>query len=338
MRTQPDDLDVRHLHQALRDHWALHAVSLEYLPVGFGSHHWEARDETGARRFITVDDLRSTRLGTDERTALATLQQAFRAAAALRDEARLEFVVGGVAAKDGRFVQPVADFYAVAVFPFLDGVEGDGEARAQDEDRDAVFRLLGRLHRVRQETISSPPALEDFALPGRDDLWQALDEIDEPWDAGPYGEPARQLLRPEAAAVRRLLRHYEGLAAHGRDTADRWVVTHGEPHSRNLIVDGRGHRFLVDWDTVKLAPAERDLWMVLGEAPDLRPYEEAGGRGATDDRVLDLYRLWWDLSEIASFIRWFRSPHGRSEDTAIAWEALNGYLPVPQRWREVTAA
>ena len=232
VRTQPGDLDVTHLREALRDQWAFHAVSLEYLPVGFGSHHWDATDRAGTRRFITVDDLRSTRLGTDRVGALATLERAFRAAAALRDEAGLEFAVAGIAAADGRFVQLVGDSYGVAVFPFLDGVGDDGAARPDDEDRDPILRLLGRLHCVGRETLSSLPVPEDFALPSRDDLRAALGDLEQPWNRGPYGEP----------------------------------------HARNLLADGHGHRFLVDWDTVKLAPAERDLWMVLGEAPDLRPY------------------------------------------------------------------
>ena len=91
----------------------------------------------------------------------------------------------------------------------------------------------------------------------------------------------------------------------------------------------------MDWDTLRLAPPERDLWMVLDESADLSGYRAAGGRARVDDRTLRLYRLWWDLSEIASFVGWFRDTHARTADTAIAWEALANYLPVRQHWPEI---
>jgi thiamine kinase-like enzyme len=46
-----------------------------------------------------------------------------------------------------------------------------------------------------------------------------------------------------------------------------WVVTHGEPHPANVIRTPGGLK-LIDWDTVQLAPAERDLWMVAGPSGD----------------------------------------------------------------------
>ena len=51
MLTPPTDLDPAALAAALA-HWGLGDARLEYLPVGFGSHHWRAGDA-----FVTVDDL-----------------------------------------------------------------------------------------------------------------------------------------------------------------------------------------------------------------------------------------------------------------------------------------
>ena len=39
-------------------------------------------------------------------------------------------------------------------------------------------------------------------------------------------------------------------------------MTHGEPHAGNVMRTDEG-RLLVDWDTVALAPPERDLWMLV---------------------------------------------------------------------------
>jgi hypothetical protein len=63
-------------------------VELEHAPVGFGSHHWVATAASGARRFVTVDEVGDARF---ERLA-----QALLAARTLHDAAGLGWVVGPV--------------------------------------------------------------------------------------------------------------------------------------------------------------------------------------------------------------------------------------------------
>ncbi len=76
-------------------------------------------------------------------------------------------------------------------------------------------------------------------------------------------------------------------------------------------------RRLVDWSGVALAPRERDLREVLGDAEGEEPwfaYVEAGGppQPLSPDTV-ELFALEWHLSEIAENAVRFCRPH---EDTA----------------------
>jgi spectinomycin phosphotransferase len=85
-------------------------------------------------------------------------------------------------------------------------------------------------------------------------------------------------------------------------------VTHGEPHPGNLIRTDAGLR-LIDWDTVALARPERDLWMLDDGSPGcLGLFEELTGHEVSEPAV-KFYRLAWTLSDIASFVEMFRSPH-----------------------------
>jgi hypothetical protein len=56
VKTEPADLDRGALISVLGG-WELVVTSLEYLPVGAGSHHYLALDKGGQRWFITVDEL-----------------------------------------------------------------------------------------------------------------------------------------------------------------------------------------------------------------------------------------------------------------------------------------
>jgi spectinomycin phosphotransferase len=94
-----------------------------------------------------------------------------------------------------------------------------------------------------------------------------------------------------------------------------------------VIVGARGDIHLVDWDTVRVAPRERDLRMVLDDdGTGWKEYVAEAGPVVLRPEVLDLYREWWDLAEVAIYVAQFRSAHQETKDTLVARESLNGYL------------
>ena len=79
---------------------------------------------------------------------------------------------------------------------------------------------------------------------------------------------------------------------------------------------------IVDWDTVLLAPPERDLWRLAQRSGSvLRAYADATGT-APNEWLVDLYGIRWDLADIASFAADFRQPHEDTEDSRKALEIL----------------
>jgi spectinomycin phosphotransferase len=87
----------------------------------------------------------------------------------------------------------------------------------------------------------------------------SLRERAEPWQPGPYGEPTRALVNEHAASVATALDAFEVLIAELSVNAGERVITHGEPHVRNLMRSDNG-LLLIDWHTAGLALPERDLW------------------------------------------------------------------------------
>ncbi|MEW1656795.1 MULTISPECIES: hypothetical protein [unclassified Streptomyces] len=98
---------------------------------------------------------------------------------------------------------------------------------------------------------------------------------------------------------------------------DDWVPTHGEPHHANQVIGLFGLR-LVDWESLALAPRERDYADLLA----------AGATVRHDPALVELFALDWRLSEIAEYGRWFAAPHTDSDDDRTAlgglYEELNG--------------
>ena len=306
MRALPDELEFDALLEPLRDRWGIEVAAANYAPVGGGSYHWIVADHTLGRRFVTVDDLDNKGwFGGAREAAFGGLLAAFDTASALREHG-LEFVVAPLRTSEGAPLVRVSPRYTLSVFPFVDGEAGQfGEYSASE--RAAVVPLVAALH---QAPVTARRL--DLALPLRD----ALAGADRPWDSGPLAEQARGVLVRHTAVIENLLARYDRLGA--GIAADGWVVTHGEPHAGNLIES----RLLVDWDTVALAPPERDLWMPVDDDPEAASrYTRETGR-QLDPSGLDFFRLRWDLADLASFTAMLRSPHTDNADTRKACEGL----------------
>ena len=332
MLTRPDALEDAALCAAVRDGWGLNAVAAEYLPAGFGSHHWIVSAADGGRRFVTVDDLGSREfLGGDRAAAFDGLTRAFAVAQVLHDRG-LDWVVSPLSRADGGVLRWLDERHSIAVFPWVDGTASS--AYGSDAERVDVLALLGELHRS-GEPVRTLARSETFELPDRVDLEAGLLALDERWTGGPYSDPTRLLLREHAGEVQRLLADYDRLAEQASRDRSSWTITHGEPHSRNVLRTHRGLR-LIDWDTALFAPPERDLWMLLpvGGSDSLsKGYTEVTGH-RVDPAALRLYALWWDLCDTAIYVAGFRGPHLDDEDAKVSWHRLREILQAGDRWGE----
>lgn len=328
MLAPPTDLHLSVLSAALTDGWGIHDPLLDYLAVGFGSHHWRAEAGDGCRWFVTVDEHRDP-------SSIADLRRAFDTASALHRDAGLAFVLAPVPDRVGEPVRVLGGgAFTVAVTTWVDASPLGPGPYASDDDRAMVLRMLGRLHRATPlvAPTAAAPAMQPIELdvPHIDGLRAALDAIDEPWGSGPYAEPARALLRVDEARLTVALARHDELAACVLAESSPWVLTHGEPHSANILRDAGGALHLIDWDTARLAPRERDLWMVTHATTDLQPYVDIVGDVPLSAAALRLFRMRWDLSEIAVYVSGLHAPHEDDPNTREAWDDLAGYLPVSE--------
>jgi spectinomycin phosphotransferase len=327
VETPPPDAFAEHdLVGALAEHWRLPDLGVRYLPKGMGSYQWRA-DVAGRPAYVVkVDDLdQKPWLGDRRPETFARLSAGYGAARDLEHDAGLRFVVGPLATAGGAVTVRLTDQHSMAVFPFVAGRAGRWGDPLTPARRVDMLALLAELH------AATPPVHRDvlrppLALAERPQLDAALDALGSPWRGGPLADAARDALAAHADAVRaRLARLDELAAALAASAEDRRVVTHGEPHPGNLIETTAG-LCLIDWDTVAAALPERDLWMLDdGSAGSFTAYERATGR-AVDPAAVELHRLAWTLSDIASFATMFRAPHGRTTWLEAKWAGFLGLL------------
>ncbi|MGI8867779.1 MAG: phosphotransferase [Mycobacteriales bacterium] len=325
MNEPPVGLDETEIVQALDEHWGIAARDLEHLAVGFGGWHWRVDAADSRCWFVTADklDRGGHSLATDADDVFATLSAAYGTAVELR-AAGLEFALAPVPTVIGLPLQRVSGQFALSVTPFLDGDSGPGGTWPDPQVESEVAAMAGRLHAV------TPPAAVprwEPGVPHRAELLQAMRELERPWRGGPYSESARHAVAAAGVRVCDLLRRHDELFLPA--LAVPWAVTHGEVHSANVLRTGDGRVLLVDWDTVALAPRERDLWSILPDTshPAWPRYVAAYGDGTPPSvEGIELRKIWWATAEIAEYVCRFRRSHDGGADDDVAWKGLQGYL------------
>jgi spectinomycin phosphotransferase len=305
----PDVTDAQVL-DAVRAGWLPDAGSVRHLPVGFGAHHWVVAVAGAPRLFATLDALAP-------RHTAASLEGAYAGAAELAGRG-LEFVLASVLGAGGTFTVPVGRG-ALSVTPWRDGVSGSGP---HDDLADAR-RSAGRLARLHAEPVPAGVPLWR-PLVGPDLADRLATSTEAAWDGGPHGEVARMAVRDHLADTATWTARYHLLAA--RTDPASWVPTHGEPHTRNLLrtadVD-----LVVDWESLKAAPRERDLATLLEHGPG---WEDAYAwpRGTTDPSAdaIELFDLEWRLDEIAQYAAFFAGSHTDDADARTSIDGLRHEL------------
>lgn len=292
MHEPPTHVGDREVLDTVRATWLPDADTVVHLPVGFGAHHWAASVAGERRLFVTLDVL-------GDRHSAESLTGAYRAAAALATGG-LDFVNASLTP----LTVPFADGLLSAT-PWVDG------HRPERLDREITSTMLARLHAT--PPPEGMPRWQPLVGPGlADDLAGRLRTT---WDGGPLSARAQTALIAHLPAIDAWVTRYHRLA---EEAASRpGVPTHGEPDLHNQLLTEHG-TLLVDWESLKLAPAERDL-RALG----------AGGPMA------EMFDLEWRLDEVQQYAVWFQQPHPGGADDLEAVEGLVAELERPD-WREPT--
>lgn len=314
MLAPPADLTEEIVVDALALGWALTTASAAYRAVGWGSHHWQITDDAGAVWFVTVDDLAGRR-AYGERSldpAYDRLRSSLASAVALRDAGR-SFVVAPIPTLDD---QPLirARGYGVSLYPFVTGQSFSWGEFSSPEHLRAVLDMLIGVHTAPM-AARRYARVDTFRIPHRDTLDATLAEPGDVADRGPYSRPMADLVAANRATIQALLDRYDHLVTVA--PTGRMVLTHGEPHPGNTMLTAEGWR-LIDWDTVLVAPPERDLWSL---EPLHAAYTDATGVELRPE-MLELYRIRWTLADIAVDAGRFRREHTTGADEDQSWAVL----------------
>jgi spectinomycin phosphotransferase len=211
------------------------------------------------------------------------------------------------------------DGWLVSVWPWLEGRASEGHEHRSAADLEATTRCLRMLHEHR--SIPPVPGLvEDWSIAERTSLFDLLGRDSREWGSGPYTDEVRSRVSASRDTIMRQFRRYDELSQTILSSGMEFVITHGEPHAANVVHTDAGP-MLIDWDTVRWAPRERDVW-ALNDS-----WRGGYGEVAVSDEALEAYRLQWSLGEIAEFATELAAARDIDPDLEVALRELRSYLP-----------
>ncbi len=169
---------------------------------------------------------------------------------------------------EGRVVHPVAtldgknscadDENVYALFEYIEGETLEEREPPESEIR-ALAELTGDLHNI---DASAPEASrlmqEDFSTPFCGDLLRFLARV-----PSPLPEDAGRIVLRDSKTIQDAAARLDELARTLRDAPPRYVLAHMDIRGAN-VMRGPDSLTLLDWEGIKRAPAEADLFLFWG--------------------------------------------------------------------------
>ncbi len=304
------DIEDAAIAACLRDQYGLNVAQLEFLPLGADRNTAVYRAEADAASYF----VKLRRGAFDELTILVPK---------LLGDLGIEQVIAPLATGSGQLWASLGDF-KLTVAPFVTGRDAY-EVDLTDQQWIGFGQVLKAIHTaIMPSAVTDHLPREAFSDQWREQVKRFMSMVATENFADPVAAELAAFLRGQRPVVAQLVERAEALAADLKTRSLPLILCHADLHAGNLLIDDSGRLYVVDWDTLILAPKERDLMFAGGGlfAGKRSPAEEETlfyrGYGAAkiDAPALVYYRFERIVADIAAYCEQILLTEGESQDRA----------------------
>lgn len=303
--------------------YGIHGRSIDFLPLGadLNSAVYRLMTEANHPYFLKL------RGGTfDERSVTVP---------AFLQGAGVPHLIAPLATKAGQ-LWATFETYTVLLYPFVEGKNGY-EIAMSAAQWNALGVAFKQIH-----TTPIPPALqaglqrESYTDKWRQEVKQFLARTDGTTFTDPIAVEMFAFLAETGNEILALVEQTERLAQAVQQRNLPFVLCHADIHAGNVLLEADGTLHIVDWDTLVLAPKERDLmYFGAGLWSDWQsPQEEVTlffqgyGENDADLMAIAYYRYERIIQDLAVSFEHIVQTEASEEDRALSLYYLKGnFLP-----------
>lgn len=255
MREKPDIPDAA-LATALQTNYHINATAIAFLPLGADHHSAVYR--------VDVDDGRAAFL----KLRSGAFDDIGVAVSRLLYERGIRQVIPPLPTTHGAFWTRVGQF-ALMAWPFIEGRDGYRAALTDAqwlELADAIASIHGS---QLPEPLAGRVPRDTFASDWRDAVSGYIARgVGSGCDSA--AKEAGELVRASGTRIAAAVARAELLAGELRARELPVTLCHGDMHAGNVLISADDRLYVLDWDTLELAPPERDLEQIGGRWGDTR--------------------------------------------------------------------
>lgn len=296
---QPPDIDREAFTESLRSAWAIDAEEIAFLPVGADpdAAAWRVSVSAGPRYFL------KTRFRPFDPVALLVPHY-------LHQTAGIMEVLAPIPTRDGSLAT-ASGAATLILYPYVEGRDGF-EAALTIEGWAALGATMRRIHDTElPAALAARIGTEQFGPRWRDTVRRFLGEA-----AAHRGDSVATRFATLLDARRNEIALIVQRAAELADMLCRrrleLVLCHTDIHAGNVLLGGDGAIHIVDWDSPRLAPRERDLMFVGGGV---------GGMWNDDAEAANFYAGYGETTVDRVALAYYRYER-IVEDIAVACEQI----------------
>lgn len=183
------------------------------------------------------------------------------------------------------------------LFKYIDG-ETIGDNPLNDQQIEELADIISELHSHGDDVPFSKEAItENYKLPFNNELLYFLDAENE-------NREVKDIISPFSEKIRELIERTENIKDLVKQNQIPFVLCHSDIHNWNLM-QTKENLVLIDWEGLKYAPAESDLYALVNEPyfdNFLSIYRKKHANYIPDEDILLFYKYRRKLEDIWEFV------------------------------------
>lgn len=281
----------------LNTHYGIEVANLIFLPLGadVSASVYKAETSDGQSYFVKLKRGHQS----DTSVKLLALLQSFG----------IQEIIPPIKTIDSKLIHHSSDF-SLIVYPFVEGQNGFCYDLTNDQWV-TLGKFLKQVHEFEvPSSVKSHIRKEAYSSKWR----EAVLSLDAHIDADLIGDETamnlQAFMKDQKAIIHRLVQRAESLSQMIQKQSHDLVLCHSDIHGGNVLIDGSGAIFIVDWDEPIMAPKERDLMFIGGGVANVwnNPHEEeffyqGYGKTSINKAILAYYRHERIVEDIAVYAK-----------------------------------
>lgn len=291
---QKQSITSQNIIDCLKTNYGLEVTKLTFLPLGadMNASLYKAETSTGKSYFLKLKQGHHSDVSV---TLLALLQAS-----------GIQQIIPPLKTIAGKLTQKLKEFTLI-IYPFIDAQNGFYR-HLTDDQWVTLGKVLKKVHE-----LNLPPSLkeqirkETYSSKWRE-LVRSLDAHVGNLKGDEIALKLQSFMIEHGAIIQRLINRAEALCQKIKEQSPECVLCHSDIHAGNVLIDGNGDLYIVDWDEPIMAPKERDLMFIGGGVANVwnNPREEElfyQGYGNTNINkfILAYYRHERIVEDIAEY-------------------------------------